>query len=37
VNLVGIEHLRVRPDDRAVAITAAATTPGTFVFKVPRR
>jgi len=37
VNLEGIEQVRVRPDDRAVAITAAATTPGTFVFKVPRR
>ena len=37
VDLEGIEHVRVRPDDRAVAIAAGATSPGTFVLRVPRR
>ena len=37
VNLEGIEHVRVRPDDRAVAIMAGRTKPGTFVLKLPRR
>jgi Tol biopolymer transport system component len=37
VNLQGIEHVRVRPDGRAIAITAGLPKPGTFALKVPRR
>jgi hypothetical protein len=36
VNLQGIEHVRVRPDGRAIAM-AARTESGTFVFRVPGR
>lgn len=36
VNLQGIEHVRVRPDGRAIAI-ATRTQSGTFVLKVPGR
>ncbi len=37
VNLQQIGSVRVRPDDRAIAITAGRTPAGTFVLKLPRK
>ena len=37
VSLPRIEHVRVRPDGRAIAIMAERTTSGTFVLKIPNK